>query len=149
MASLRRAVLWAAALCAGAAGCTVDLGAVPDAAPCHPSTSYFVDPLWPQYIDANQCATSACHAFADGHGYFRLRAPGTAPLATAPIDQWPDAWRDNYLASIQLFDCAAPLQSRLLTVPEGKADPHPPGVSVPPSAQPLAESLIQGWATAP
>jgi hypothetical protein len=148
MAPLGRAIALAAAFGAGA-GCTVDLGAVPDAAPCQPSTRYFVDPLWTQYFDANQCATSACHSFDDGHGYFRLHAPGTAPPAASPLDQWPEAWRDNYLAAIQLFDCASPLESRLLTVPEGKADPHPPGVSVPSSGQPLAESLIQGWATAP
>ena len=130
-----------------AAGCTVPLGTTPDAAPCTPSTRFFVSDFWLGYVDANQCATSDCHAFDTGHGYLRYRAPGNMPDATSPIGDWPQAWRDNYYQSIQLLNCDQPLQSRLLTVPEGKADQHPPGISV--TSDVVAEELFQEWIAAP
>jgi hypothetical protein len=129
------------------AGCTVPLGAVPDAAPCAPSTSFFVSDMWLGYFGRNQCATSSCHDFDGGHGYLRFHAPGTMPDAASPIATWPPAWRDNYQQAIQLVRCDQPLSSRLLTVPEGKADPHPPGVSIDVPA--AAELLFQEWVTAP
>ncbi len=136
-----------AALVCLAVGCTVPLGERPDAAPCAPSTSFFVSDFWLGYLDANQCATSDCHAFEGGHGYLRFRAPGNMPDPSAAIADWPAAWRDNYEQAVQLVRCDDPLKSRLLTVPEGKADPHPPGVSV--TSPPVAEELFQQWIAAP
>jgi hypothetical protein len=130
-----------------AAGCTVELRATTDAAPCAPSPRFFVADVWLPYVDANQCATAGCHAFDGGHGYLRFRAPGNAPDPTTPLSACPAAWRDNYLAATQLVRCDDPLKSRLLTVPEGKADPHPPGVAVmDPGA---AELLFSEWVSAP
>jgi hypothetical protein len=137
----------AAAILAIVCGCTVSVGDRPDAAPCTPSTEFFVSTMWLGYFDANQCATSNCHAENGGHGYLRFMPPGNMPDPKSPIASWPQAWRDNYYQTIQLVRCDDPLQSRLLTVPEGKADPHPPGVSV--LMAPLAEDLFRQWIDAP
>jgi hypothetical protein len=128
------------------AGCDISLEPTPAPPRCMPSTRYFVSPFWLGYIDANQCASSGCHAFSDGHGYLRFRPPGTAPSPTATLDTWPDAWRANYDAAIALVNCEMPLASRLLTVPEGKADPHPPGVAV--MNDPVAEQMFTDWLNA-
>ena len=137
----------AALLCLLAgAGCTVSVGATPDAAPCAPSTRFFVSDFWFGYIDPNQCATSSCHASDTGHGYLRFAPPGGFLDAATPFAGWPQAWRDNYYQSIQLVRCDAPTESRLLTVPEGRANPHPPGVSVMSPA--TAEQLFRDWVSA-
>jgi hypothetical protein len=128
-------------------GCSVPLGTAPDAAPCMPSTEFFVSDFWLGYVDANQCATSDCHAFEGGHGYLRYRAPGNMPDPKAAISDWPAAWRDNYYESIQLVRCDDALKSRLLTVPLGTSDPHPPGVSV--TSEAVADDLFQRWIAAP
>jgi len=127
-------------------GCTVPVGSVPDAAPCAPSPKFFASDVWSGYVEPNQCATPGCHGFSDGHGYLRYRPPGGAIDPTLALADWPEAWRDNYYQSIQLVNCAQPLASRLLSVPEGKADPHPPGPSVAIPQQ--AEQLFQDWVTA-
>jgi hypothetical protein len=137
---------WLAALVL-VAGCKIDLHTAPDAAPCMPSTSYFVSSLYFDYISEYECATSGCHAFSGGHGYLRFQPPAKSPSATDPFDTWPAAWQANYLAAVQLVRCDMPLASRLLTVPEGKADPHPPGNVV--TSQPLAEQMFQDWIAAP
>jgi hypothetical protein len=127
--------------------CQVDLGQAPDAAPCAPSPDYFASDVWLRYVDANQCATRTCHAFDDGHGYLRFRPPGNPPAPGSVLSTWPDAWRANYYAAVQLVRCDDPLASRLLTVPEGKADPHRPGVTV--EDQAGAEAIFQTWVTQP
>ena len=129
------------------AGCTVSVGNSPDAGSCLPSTAYFASTFWLGYIDPNQCATSSCHAFDGGHGYLRFRPPGDIPQPGVAFADWPAAWQDNYYQSIQFMRCDQPLQSRLLTVPEGKADPHPPGPSVMTPSE--AEQLFQDWVSAP
>jgi hypothetical protein len=129
------------------AACTVPAGARPDAGDCHPSPDYFAGSLWLPYIDANQCATSGCHAFADGHGYLRYVPPGSPPAPSTPLDEWPAAWQTNYAASIPFVRCDAPEQSRLLTVPAGLADPHPVGVRV--EDVPFATTLFDDWIATP
>lgn len=123
--------------------CTVEAGAVPDAAACAASPDRFVSDVWPRYLAANRCNTSGCHDFDDGHGYLRLRVPGTAPAAGTPLAAWPLEWRENYLSALQLVDCAAPLQSRLLLVPEGQSNLHPPGPVVLDRA--TAAQVITTW----
>ncbi len=111
------------------------------------SPHYFVSDVWPRYLDHNSCEQSGCHAASDGHGYFRLQPGTNLPLFDAPIDGWPDNWRANYFASIQLVRCDAPLSSRLFTTPAQLADDHPVGISV----DNLAESklLFQTWVDTP
>jgi hypothetical protein len=127
------------------AACTVDAGAVPDAGACAASPDYFVSDVWPRYLEANRCSTSGCHAFGDGHGYLRLRPPETAPAPGTPLAAWPLGWRENYLSALQLVRCDAPLASRLLTVPEGQSNLHPPGPVVLDRA--TAASVIETWVT--
>jgi hypothetical protein len=134
-------------VCLLLAGCTVPLGNTPDAAPCAPSTRFFVSDVWPSYIEHNQCATSDCHAFSGGHGYLRYLPAGIAPDPLTTFSDWPSAWQANYHESVQLVRCDDPLQSRLLTVPEGKGDFHPQGDSV--DAPAVAEQLFQDWINAP
>lgn len=131
-----------------AAGCTVPLGSTPDAAPCAPSPAFFASDVWLRYLDANQCATSSCHAFDGGHGYLRFRPPGDPPAPSARLADWPAAWRDNYYAATQLVRCERPLESRLLAVPDGKADPHPAEDFSLVSAGD-AEALFQEWVSLP
>jgi hypothetical protein len=127
-------------------GCKIDLHIAPDASPCMPSTRYFVDTIWFDYISSYECATSGCHAFSGGHGYLRFHPPATSPDPADPFATWPAAWQENYLAAIQLVRCDLPLASRLLTVPEGKADPHPPGDVV--MFQPFVDQMFLAWFSA-
>jgi hypothetical protein len=124
-------------------GCQVDLGVTPDAGPCAPSSDYFVSDVWPRYLAANHCSSLACHDFSDGHGYLRLRPPEAPPAAGTPLAAWPLGWRENYLSAIQLVRCDQPPASRLLTVPEGQGDLHPPGPVVRDRA--TARSVIETW----
>jgi hypothetical protein len=136
------------ALVLGLAGCTVDLSATSDAAACTASPDFFVSDVFPQYLQANLCNTPGCHDFTDGHGSLRLRVPEMPPPAPGtPLGQLPFAWQQNYLSTIQLLRCDAPDQSRLLTVPEGVANLHPPGPIVRDRA--LARSLIETWVALP
>jgi hypothetical protein len=127
----------------GCAACSIDTGAAPDAGACAASPDYFVSDVWPRYLAANQCASGGCHDFSDGHGYLRLRPPEAAPAAGATIDAWPIGWRENYLSALQLVRCDQPLASRLLTVPEGQSNLHPPGPVV--LDRQLAATLIETW----
>ena len=127
----------------GCAACSIDAGAVPDAGPCAASPDYFVNDVWPRYLDANQCASRGCHDFSDGHGYLRLRSPEPAPARGSTIDAWPLGWRENYLSALQLVRCDQPLVSRLLTVPEGQSNLHPPGPVV--RDRQTAATVIETW----
>lgn len=144
---IRPSLRWLVLAFAGAsAACTVPAGTLPDGGPCMASPSFFAQEIWPRYLDHNSCERSSCHAASDGSGYFRLEpAPGAPPSGT--LDGWPDNWRQNYLQSIQLLDCAMPLDSLLLTTPAGLADVHPPGPSVDNLDE--ARQLFQEWVTAP
>lgn len=134
-------------LCLILAGCTIDTGAAPGTPPCAPSQDFFVSDVQPRYLDFNQCGSSGCHSFDGGHGYLRLRAPETAPAPGTPLDQWPLSWRENYLSTIQLLRCDAPDASRLLTVPEGVDNLHPPGPVVLDRA--VARMVIETWVASP
>jgi hypothetical protein len=125
------------------AGCTISVSGVPDAAPCLANADFFVSDVYPRYLVQNQCITRGCHDFDDGHGYLRFQVPEAAPAPGLALDAWPNHWRNNYLSAIQLLRCEAPLESRLLTVPEGQLDLHPPGPVV--RDRPLAEALITSW----
>jgi hypothetical protein len=134
---------WALAL----AACTVAPGPVPARAPCQPSGSFFASNVTPRYLDRYMCGSDGCHAFADGHGYTRLR-PVPLPAPTSDdVTTWPEAWRDNYHSVTQLVRCDAPDQSRLLTVPAGEADPHTVGAVV--DDIPMATRLFEQWVAAP
>jgi hypothetical protein len=139
---------WLACITLAASACTVDLGST-STAPCAPSPDFFVSAIAPRYLDANQCANRGCHDFADGHGTLRLRPVGTdfPPPPTSPITTWPLSWRENYLSAIQLVRCDAPLQSRLITVPEGSGNLHPPGPVV--RDRQTARALVQQWVAMP
>jgi hypothetical protein len=127
--------------------CTVDLGAVPDGGACAPSPDFFVSDVAPLYLEANRCGLSGCHDFATGHGTLRLRPPAAPPAAGTPLADWPLSWRENYFSTIHLLRCDAPLASRLLTMPEGVNNLHPPGPVVRDRA--TAALVIQTWVTAP
>jgi hypothetical protein len=136
-----RWVLLIVGLCGG---CTVDVGVTPDAGACTASPDYFVSDVYPRYLVVNQCGTARCHAFDGGHGLLRLRTPEMpSPAPGQTIDAWPMAWRENYLSAIHLLRCDAPLESRILIVPQGTNNLHPPGPVVLDRA--TAAQLIQTW----
>ena len=126
------------------AACTVNAGAPPDAGACAASPDFFVSDVSPRYLDANLCGSSGCHDFNDGHGYLRLRPLEAAPAAGTPLAAWPLGWRENYLSALQLIRCDDPLASRILTVPEGQSNLHPPGPVVLDRA--TAATVIETWA---
>jgi hypothetical protein len=131
-----------------AAGCTIDVGVPPDAAACAVSPDYFVSDVYPRYLVPNQCGSSGCHSFDNGHGVLRLRPPEAPPPAPGqPLDAWPVNWRQNYLSAIHLLRCDAPLESRLLVVPEGQNNLHPPGPVVLDRA--TAADVLQTWVSLP
>jgi len=135
---------WLPAVLLACAACTISNGAVPDAAPCAANPDFFVSDIYPRYLVANQCTNGGCHDFDDGHGSLRLRAPESpAPAVGLAIGDWPIGWRENYLSTIQLLRCDAPAQSRLLLVPEGVSNLHPPGPVVLDRA--AAAAMMQTW----
>ena len=139
---MNRSITLAALL--GCAACTVGNGVLPDAGPCPAKPDYFVSDVWPRYLVANQCNNRGCHDFSDGHGYLRLRPPEDPPPAMGmPLETWPLAWRENYLSTLQLVRCDQPLASRLLTVPEGQSNLHPPGPVVLDRA--TAATVVETW----
>jgi hypothetical protein len=126
------------------AGCSVELGSIGDGG-CTPAPDVFVSDVWPNYLAPTGCAMSGCHSFSDGHGSLRLKTPeATAPAPGTPLASWPPNWRSNYLSAAQLVDCTSPLASRLLTVPEGEGDLHPPGPVVLDRA--AAAAAVTAWA---
>jgi hypothetical protein len=135
---------WLAAAALACAACTIDPGAVPDAGPCAARPDFFVSDIYPRYLVANQCGNGGCHDFNDGHGYLRLHAPEpSAPTMGLALGDWPIGWRENYLSTIQLVRCDAPAQSRLLLVPEGVSNLHPPGPVV--LDRVAATAMMQTW----
>ncbi len=135
-------------LCTVESGCLVPPGSTPDAS-CAPSPDFFVSTVSPDYLFALGCSQRNCHAFQNGHGYLRLREPETPPAPGTPVDAWPIGWRENYLSAIQLVRCDAPLESRLLLVPEGQSDLHPPGPVLGKAERQAAAAMFQNWGTAP
>ncbi len=133
---------------AALAGCEVAAGPVPDAGACLASGDVFIQRVQPDFFLALDCATARdCHAFADGHGTLRLRPWESPPALGTPVANWPIGWRENYLSAIQQLDCDDPLQSRLLLIPEGSGNIHPPGPVI--SDRPAAAAVIEAWVTAP
>jgi hypothetical protein len=129
------------------AGCALDVGTTPNTPACARSPDYYVSDVWPRYLDANRCASSGCHSFANGHGYLRLRPPEPAPTPGTALTDWPLAWRENYLSTIQLLRCDSPLDSRLLSVPMGVNGLHPPGPVVIDRA--TAKKVVETWVATP
>lgn len=129
-----------------AVGCQIDLPPAPAAA-CAPSTDFFAADVYPRYFAVYRCGESQCHSFDRGHGTLRLRPPEATPALGTPLSMWPLAWRENYLSAVQLVRCDAPAASRLLTVPEGLGDLHPPGPVV--RDRPGAAALIGAWVARP
>jgi hypothetical protein len=128
------------------AACTVDPG--PDTGPpqtCTKQPAYFVSTAWPQYFDRYQCGQSNCHDASSGHGYFRLQdvSAVVAPQPTDPVALWPMQWSDNLRAVEHNMSCSSPLTSAVLAVPEGNAQPHPPGDVI--GDHVAAEMLFEMW----
>lgn len=128
----------------GCGACTVDAGAPPDAGACPANADFFVSDVWPRFFVPNQCANRGCHDFDNGRGYLRLHVPETPPPPPgSTIDTWPIGWRENFLSALQLVDCADPTHSRLLSVPEGQSNLHPPGPVV--VDRETAASVVATW----
>jgi hypothetical protein len=140
--AIARSVLVAvAAMLCGA--CQMSFGVTQDAAPCQPSPDYFVSDVWPRYLDAYHCGDRGCHAFDNGHGTLRFQAPEIAPAAGTALSAWPTSWRENYLSTVQQVRCDDPAASRLLTIPQGLGNAHPPGPVV--TDRPGALMVIVTW----
>lgn len=129
------------------AGCgTVDPG--PDTGPpagCNAPPAFFVSDVWPKYFAQYQCGRPDCHDASSGHGYFRLQdvSKVVAPQPTDPVSIWPPEWVANFRSVEHNLSCADPTGSAVLAVPEGRAQPHPPGVTV--TDAPSADALFRMW----
>jgi hypothetical protein len=137
----------ATALAAGLPGCdTVDLG--PETGPpagCDAPAPFFISDVWPQYFDHYGCGMSDCHDASSGHGFFRLQNVSSIapPAPTDPLSTWPSAWAANLRAVQTNVSCANPGGSVVLVVPEGRGQPHPPGIIV--TDPTAANALFQMW----
>jgi hypothetical protein len=143
---VRLAAVLAVALIFEASCDTVDVG--PETGPpagCNAKAPFFVSDVWPKYFDAYMCGKSDCHDASSGHGYFRLQslASVTPPNPMDSLALWPEAWRANLRAVEQNVSCGNPTSSLVLTVPEGRGQPHPPGTVVTDPAG--ADALFRMW----
>lgn len=137
----------AGAVGAGAlTGCSsVDLGDPPaDINACRPSQSFFVDEIWPNFLDKDysgkKCADSSCHAASAGRPLSLVvpLTPGTVPLM--------DAWAANYRSVTENMQCSNVRSSPLLTNPAGLVT-HGGGKLIEPTGD--EATLIEMWVTAP
>ena len=127
-------------------GCTIDPG--PDTGPptgCNAPSAFFVSDVWPQYFERYGCGMSDCHDATTGHGYFRLQSLSgvAAPAANAPVASWATAWQANLRNVQQNLSCANPTSSAVLSVPSGRGQPHPPGITV--TDAKTADALFTQW----
>jgi hypothetical protein len=125
---------------------TVDVG--PDTVPgpgCIAKPEFFVSDVWPQFFDRYMCGRSDCHDASSGHGYFLLQSVAgvPAPQPNDPLSVWPAAWQANFQAVESNLSCANPTSSQVLVVPEGRGQPHPPGVVV--TDPNSADDLFRMW----
>jgi hypothetical protein len=113
--------------------------------PCMAPSAFFVSDVWPQFFAKYGCNQAACHNAISGRGSFRLYDVSmvTAPMSTAPESAWPFEWQQNFAAVQQNLSCANPTQSVVLTVPEGRGQPHPPGITV--TDPTSADALFTMW----
>jgi hypothetical protein len=155
--STRRRAQAALLLALGAAGCGIVDAGPPTGPPqgCNASPSFFVEHTWPEYLDrypssGQGCGQASCHDAQSGQGYFRLSSVAAAPAFDdhQPTSAWPDAWRSNLMSAARLLNCSDPISSLLLTVPEGRGQPHPPGDVVGATNHDTANQVIQDWANA-
>jgi hypothetical protein len=135
-----------AVACATLWGCTIDPG--PDVGPpagCNAPPAFFVTDMWPKYFAQYMCGQSDCHDSATGHGFFRLQdvSAVAAPDPASPVSTWPAAWQANFQTVQQNLSCSSPLESTVLAVPSGRAEPHPPGDIVTDHAG--ADALFTMW----
>ena len=125
---------------------TIDPG--PDTGPpagCDAPPAFFVSDVWPKYFANYTCGRTDCHDASSGHGFFRLNDVSSvvAPNPMSAVSTWPQAWQSNFQAVEHNVNCTNPLQSAVLAVPEGKGQPHPPGVIV--TDQNSADALFLMW----
>jgi len=151
---LRRVALLALVTTAalfGAAGCqTVDLGAPPaDVNACEPGQMWFLSQVWPNFLGQTytgnvHCYDANCHG-PNPKGQLAL-INSTQPM-TFPLQ--PD-WAANYASASQLMNCADPLDSRLLILPEG-LQTHGGGMLIDPTSTQGMQiaSILTMWVTQP
>ena len=141
------ALLAAAGLGAGALGAcsSVDLGDPPaDINACRPSQTFFVDEIWPNFLDKDyngrKCADSACHAASAGRPLSLVvpMSPDTVPLM--------GDWAANYRSVTENMQCSNVRSSPLLTNPAGLVT-HGGGKLIEPNGD--EATLIEMWVTAP
>jgi hypothetical protein len=139
---------WLALLAIALSGCQVAAGTTPDAGACLASGDVFIQRVQPDFLVPLGCGTERdCHDFARGHGTLRLRPWESSPALGTPVAEWPIGWRTNYLSAIQQLDCEDGSQSRLLLIPMGSGNIHPPGPVI--SDRPAATAVIEAWVAAP
>jgi hypothetical protein len=128
---------------------TVDIG--PTTGPpegCNASPAFFVQRVWPEYLDKYGCGRSDCHDSVSGHGYFRLESVANQPSfdPTQPTSNWPEPWRFNLISATRVLNCADATSSLIDAVPTARGLPHPPGDVV--TDHDAADKLMKDWAAA-
>ncbi len=151
---MRRAALLPAlatvAVLLGAPGCqTVDLGTPPaDVNLCEPGQMWFLTQIWPNFLgqDYNgvHCYDSNCHGPSPKGALALINS--TEPM-TLPLQM---EWSANYLSASHLMNCSDPMDSRLITLPEGKQT-HGGGMLIDPSSAQGTQinMLLNMWITQP
>jgi hypothetical protein len=129
-----------------ALGCTsVDLGDPPaDVNACRPSQAFFVDEIWPNFLDKDyggrRCADGACHGPAAGRP-LTLLIPEV--VATTPLTM---NWAANYRSATENMQCSQVDSSALLRNPSGQVT-HGGGKLIEPNGP--EATLLEMWVIAP
>jgi hypothetical protein len=127
-------------------GCSsVELGDPPaDVNACRPSQAFFVDQIWPNFLDKDyggkKCADGACHAASAGRPLSLLMPD---PTVTKPLTL---NWASNYRSVTENMQCSNVRSSPLLTNPSGQVT-HGGGKLIDPNG--AEATLIEMWVTAP
>ena len=143
MAPPTRHTLYLAAVLAGCG--TVDVGPpLADVNACRPSQSYFVEQIWPNYLDKDysgrHCSQSGCHDSGAGRQLV-LSAPPSALALPLPSD-----WAAVYRSVTQQMLCTDVTSSPLIARPDGRQT-HGGGKLIQPDGP--EATLVKAWVSAP
>jgi hypothetical protein len=124
---------------------TVDVGPpLSDVNACRPSRKFFVEQIWPNFLDKDyggkRCSQGSCHDAGSGRS---LKLPMPTSAVTYPL---PSDWEAIYKSTTEQLLCTNADASPLLTRPDGRTT-HGGGQLI--QRDGAEATLVKMWVSAP